>query len=499
MALDFQLKVSKMLDTIVIGAGFSGIGAAIRLKKAGIENFVILERKNEIGGTWRDNTYPGCACDIPSFLYCYSFEPNPNWSASFSPHYEILAYLKKCIDKYALASHIHYNCQVKALIFQENTASWDIRTNSATTYHARTVISCSGPLNEPIIPSFKDQTKFKGKSFHSLNWDHDYDLINKRVGVIGTGASAIQFIPKIAPKLKQLTIFQRTPPWIEPKVNVLFSKTAKRHFHKFPIYLRFWREFIYWILELRGLSQYKNNKVRAWRKKKAIKHLKNQISDPSLVQKLLPAYEIGCKRVLISNDYYPTLNRKNTQLETNPIACFVPEGIRTENGKIIPLDAIIYGTGFTTTRFSHIYDIIGRNQRNLIEEWNKQGAEAYKGINVSGFPNLLFVVGPNTGLGHNSIIHMMESQYKYIIDYLKKVLRTDPKQSFDLKPERQNAYNTELQSTLNQMVWNTGGCNSYYLRDGNGKNTSIWPGTTMKYRRQTKRIHLKDFNLLQSM
>lgn len=490
--------MQKTLDTIIIGAGFAGIGAAIQLKKQGVKNFLVLERKSEVGGTWRDNTYPGCACDIPSFLYSYSFELNPEWSASFSPHNEILDYLKFCVKKYGIEEYILYNTAVEEVRFDANKGSWKVTTQAEKNFKARTLISCSGPLNEPTYPEIKNRTTFKGPQFHSLHWQHNLDLTNKRIAVIGTGASAIQFIPKIAETAKEITVFQRTAPWISPKNNQAFPESSKNRFRKFPSYMRFWRELIYWLLELRGISQYKDNKMRQWRTKEAIDHLNAQISDPALRKKLTPDYIIGCKRILISDEYYPTLTKEHVHLETDPISTFTEKGVLTHSGKEIEVDIIIYGTGFKTTTFSHIYKVIGLNNRNLFEEWDQQGGQAFKGINVNGFPNFLITVGPNTGLGHNSIIHMMESQYKYILDYLKKLQRHPQNTFFDVKIEKQKAFNKKLQEELESMVWTTGGCQSYYLKDRGGKNTSIWPGSTMKYRKVTKKIHLSDYNILRA-
>lgn len=488
--------MDKILDTLIIGAGFAGIGAAIQLKKQGVKNFLILERKSEVGGTWRDNTYPGCACDIPSFLYSYSFELNPEWSASFSPHYEILDYLKFCVKKYEIEAHIIFNTAVEEVRFDASKGNWIINTATKQNFQARTLISCSGPLNEPSYPEIKNNKAFKGPQFHSLNWQHDLDLTQKRIAVIGTGASAIQFIPSIAEKAKSVTIFQRTAPWVSPKNNQRFSESSKKRFRKFPHYMRFWREFIYWILELRGMSQYKDNTMRKWRTKEAINHLHAQISDPILREQVTPDYAIGCKRILISDEYYPTLTKDHVHLETEAINAFTEKGILTQSGKEVEVDIIIYGTGFKTTTFSHIYKVIGLNNRSLFEEWNQQGGQAFKGINVSGFPNFLIVVGPNTGLGHNSIIHMMESQYNYIIDYLKQLQQQAPGAYFDVKLVQQQAFNTQLQQDLKNMVWSTGGCQSYYLKDSIGKNTSIWPGSTMKYRKATKKMKLSDYNIL---
>lgn len=486
----------KTIDTLIIGAGFAGIGAAIQLKKQGIKSFLVLERKSEVGGTWRDNTYPGCACDIPSFLYSYSFELNPEWSESFSPHNEILDYLKFCVKKYGIEEHIIYDTPVEEVRFDTTKGNWKIKTKTERNFEARTIISCSGPLNEPSYPEIKNREAFKEPQFHSLHWQHDLDLTNKRIAVIGTGASAIQFIPKIAETAKEITVFQRTAPWVSPKNNQIFTETAKNRFRKFPSYMRFWRELVYWLLELRGTSQYKDNKMRKWRTKEAMEHLNTQISDPVLREKLTPNYTIGCKRILISDEYYPTLTKEHVHLETDTISAFTEKGVLTQSGKEVEVDVIIYGTGFKTTTFSHIYKVIGLNNRSLFEEWNQEGGQAFKGINVNGFPNFMITVGPNTGLGHNSIIHMMESQYKYILDYLKKLSQHPPHSYFDLKIEKQKVFNTQLQKELEQMVWTTGGCQSYYLKNRAGKNTSIWPGSTMKYRKLTKKVKLSYYNIL---
>ena len=488
------MKEIEKMEVAIIGAGFAGIGAAIKLKEAGIEAIKIFERKKELGGTWRDNTYPGCACDIPSFLYSYSFEPNPEWSESFSPHNEILAYLKNCASKYDLYKHIQFETAVVSATFIDDNGYWEILDNNNKYYHARSVISCSGPLNEPVYPDIENKEAFEGELFHSLNWNHQYDLKNKRVAVIGTGASAIQFVPEIAPKVSQLTVFQRTAPWISPKNNQAIDEISKNRFRKFPAYQKFWREFIYWFLEFQGLSQYKDNKIRAWRKKVTTEHRISQIKDTDLLKKTTPNYEIGCKRILISDNYYPTLERENVTLETTSIKRFTKTGVELIDGHLLDFDVVIFGTGFKATTFGHIYDVIGLENRNLFKEWDITGAEAFKGINVSGFPNFMLVVGPNTGLGHNSIIHMMESQYNYIVDYLLK-LKKQPDNYFNIKPEVQKEYNNNLHKKLEPMIWNKGGCNSYYLIDGKGKNTSIWPGSTKSYRKLTRKTSLNDFKI----
>ncbi|MDW3648395.1 MAG: NAD(P)/FAD-dependent oxidoreductase [Bacteroidia bacterium] len=485
-------------DIAIIGAGFAGIGAGIKLREKGKNSFVIFERATELGGTWRDNTYPGCACDIPSFLYSYSFEPNPEWSRSFSRQGEILEYLKGCAEKYDILQHIQFNTNIKEISFNETHGYWHIYDDNGRETIARAIISAAGPFNTAFYPDIKGRESFQGESFHSMHWNHDYDLKGKRVAVIGTGASAIQFIPEIAKEVGELIVFQRTPPWIQPKMDNKITEKAKARFRKFPWYQRLWRELIYYFLENRGKAHFGNKKLRAKRKKEALDHLHASVKDPELRKKLTPDYEIGCKRILISEDYYPTLQLPHVQLHTDGIEEIQTKGLKSKNDSFIEVDAIIYGTGFYTTEFPEAYKVVGRAGRSQHDEWKESGPEAYYGISVSGYPNLLYMVGPNTGLGHNSIIHMMESQLNYILDYLDKLEQTDKASDyFDVNPEVQQSFNEEIQQSLKKMVWTDGGCKSYYLLNRDGKNTSIWPGSTIAYRKRTKKVKLEDYTLIQ--
>ncbi len=487
-------------DVGIIGAGFAGIGAGIRLKMEGYQSFIIFEKANEIGGTWRDNTYPGCACDIPSLLYSFSFEPNPNWSRSFSRQAEILDYLKYCAKKRDINRHICFNTEIKKVEFNKEAGRWKVTSQNGKTFTARLLISAAGPFNEAFIPNIKGKDDFEGEAFHSLHWNHDYDLEGKKVAVIGTGASAIQFVPEIAPKVKQLTVFQRTAPYITTKPDQEFTDTARDRFRRFPWYQRFWREFIYWFLEHQGRAQYANNSIRAKRKKEALDHLKNQISDPELRQKLTPDYEFGCKRVLISDEYYPTLERDNVELINESVYEILPNAVRTKLGVTRQVDTIIYGTGFYTTEFPNLYQLIGLSGHNLFDLFNQEGPEAYYGMTVKDYPNFFFMVGPNTGLGHNSIIHMMESQITYMLDYLRLLKETDNDRSyFNLKSEVQQTFNEEIQKRLATMVWSDGGCSSYYLKNQDGKNTSIWPGSTVAYRKRTKKVNINDYEIVKPL
>jgi len=484
-------------EIAIIGAGFAGVGAGIRLKMQGDSDFIIFERAAEVGGTWRDNTYPGCGCDIPSLLYSYSFEPKADWKWAFSRQAQILEYLKDCVKKYAIRPKIRFNTDISAVEFDEQQGFWRIEAKDGYQTTARMIVSAAGPFNAPFIPNIKGKETFEGETFHSLNWNHDYGLKGKKVAVIGTGASAIQFIPEIAPQVEKLTVYQRTPPWIMPKMDKEFTPKAKERFTKHPWYQRFWREFIYWFLEYRGKSNSGDLKMRAKRKKLSIGHLEASVSDPILKKKLTPDYEIGCKRILISDNYYPTLQRENVELIAGSASEICPRGIIDKEGNITEVDAIIYGTGFYTTKFADIFTVKGKGGRNLFEEWNKKGGEAYYGMAVNGFPNFMFMVGPNSGLGHNSIIHMMESQINYILSYVKQLRKTKKSNTyFEVKQEVQDQFNEDIQKKLADMVWSSGGCKSYYLQNMDGKNTSIWPGSTATYRQQTKKMKRKDYEVI---
>lgn len=485
----------KHLDAIIIGAGFAGIGMAIKLKKNGHESFLILERANEIGGTWRNNNYPGCACDIPSFLYSYSFELNPNWSNLCAPHKEILKYLKHCVNKYKLEDHLKTNTTVKSVVFKKNKGIWEITDSKGNVLSTKMVMAGVGGLNEPLFPKIEGINNFKGESFHSSNWNHKYNLNGKKIGVIGTGASSIQIIPHIINGLKKMTIFQRTAPWISPRKNIEITEISKNRFKKYPLYSRLCRELIYWILELRGMFKYKNSLTARALKKESSEFLKNSVKDKDLLKKLTPNYELGCKRILYSNLYYEAVQKKQVNFVTDNISKIVENGIIDSKGNLHELDAIIYGTGFKTAQFTHMFELEGLNGKKLFEEWNNNGGEAYYGMTSDDIPNFIFLVGPNTGLSHTSIIHMMESQYNYALDYLKN-LKRKPNTFFNLKKYVFNEFNKNLQKKLSKMIWSTGGCQSWYINGENKKNVTIWPGTTFLYRYKTRKVNMNDYNII---
>ena len=487
--------INKDFDAVIVGAGLAGIGMAIKLKKSGYNSFLILERGNEIGGTWRDNNYPGCACDIPSFLYSYSFELNPNWSNLCAPHSEILNYLHHCVSKYDLKKHIKINTSVEKVKFNKQSGKWKITDSNNESINSRLVLTGVGGLNEPFVPEIKGLNDFKGERFHSSNWNHNYDLKNKKIAVIGTGASSIQIIPHIVDQPKHMTVFQRTAPWISPRINTEITEKSKNKFKKFPFYNRILREFIYWTLELRGMFKYKNSFAARALKKESINFLNSSVLDKKLKEKLTPNYEIGCKRILYSNLYYSAIQKDNVSLVTENIKEIKKNGIVDKNNVFHELDAIIFGTGFKTAQFTHMFELEGINDKKLFEEWDINGGEAYYGMASNDMPNFLFLVGPNTGLSHTSIIHVMESQYNYALDYLKN-LKKKPNSYFNLKESVFRKFNEKIQKRLKKMIWYTGGCQSWYIAGENKKNVTIWPGTTISYRLKTKKIKISDYDII---
>ncbi|ABC31055.1 predicted flavoprotein involved in K+ transport [Hahella chejuensis KCTC 2396] len=479
-------------QVIIIGSGFAGLCMGIRLRQAGIEDFVILEQADDIGGTWRDNTYPGAGCDVPSHLYSFSFAPNPDWSRMFASQPEIWAYMQQCADRFGLRPFIRLNQRVTRAEFDETEDQWRVQVNGEAWLQARFLVSGVGALSRPAQPDIPGLSSYTGKLFHSARWDHNYDLTAKKVGVIGTGASTIQLLPNIAPLAAYTTVFQRTPPWILPKPDRMISPMERSLYRRYPFLLWLSRQVIYWVLEWRVMGFVLHPGVMKLVEKKALAHLTRQTTDPALRAKLTPQYTLGCKRVLISNDYYQALGRKDVALETTPIDRVTPSGVRTRDGVDHEFDAIILATGFQAAEAVIPFDLIGLGGVSLNQAW-EDGAEAMLGVTVSGFPNFFMVVGPNSGLGHSSMIFMIESQVNYILDAMNKARELGVRQ-IHLRSRAQRLFNESLQHRLQRSVWKSG-CQSWY-QTKSGKITTLWPGFTVEYRRRTRKVNEADYEWL---
>ncbi|MFV9651255.1 flavin-containing monooxygenase [Pseudomonas citrulli] len=482
---------SDSIDIAIIGSGFAGLCMAIKLKEAGFTDFFIAEQADTLGGTWRDNRYPGCACDVQSHVYSFSFAPNPDWTRQFAPQAEIRAYLEHCAVRFGLAPYLRFGMGLKRAVFDEQLQRWQLSFSDGRHVSARVLVSGMGALARPALPEIPGLDTFKGKRFHSQQWDHAYALKGKRVAVIGTGASAIQFVPQIAPQVAHLDLFQRTPPWIMPKPDRGISAFERWLFRHLPVTQRLVRGAFYWALEGRVLGFALHPRLMKMVQKVALRHLRKQVARPSLRKALTPDYTIGCKRVLISNDYYPALSRSNVEVVTDKILRIEADGVITADGIKHPADCLIFGTGFQATDPLPRGCIIGRDGVDLMDTW-RDGAHAYKGTTVPGYPNLFLIIGPNTGLGHNSMILMIEAQVTYILDALRQMQRHRIA-TVDVKPMVEQAYNRQLQDQLKRTIWNTGGCQSWYLDPRTGKNTTLWPASTWRFKRVTRQFALKDY------
>jgi cation diffusion facilitator CzcD-associated flavoprotein CzcO len=485
-------------DIAIVGAGFAGLGMAIRLKKAGYNSFIVFEKGNEVGGTWRDNTYPGCGCDVASHLYSFSFEPNPDWTRRFSKQPEILEYLKFCVQKNQLEPYIQLNTEILGIVFNQEKGFYTITDAIGKQTTARMVVAGLEPLNRPQIPDFEGLENFKGTVFHSSNWNHDYDLRGKRVAVIGTGASAIQFIPEIAEGVGKLYVFQRTAPWVIPKPDGEFSGFTKSLFRKLPFVRTAYREFLFWLNELIGLSFIGNKTIGKLARLQGEHHLKNQVKDPNLREILRPKFQIGCKRILVSDNYYPTIQKSHIQIVTSEIEKILANEILCKDGSKQEVDAIIFGTGFYVSeypeKFIKNYTISGLDGRNLFQEWTENGFEAFKGTTINGFPNLMFILGPNTGLGHNSVVHIMESQINYIMSFYENLRKKPPETYLNTKLNSQKKYNEKLQGMFENTTW-ASGCNNYYMNSAR-KNTTLYPRLNNHFRKETLQVDLEDYEVL---
>ncbi|MCC2639403.1 MAG: 4-hydroxyacetophenone monooxygenase [Moraxellaceae bacterium] len=463
---------------LIIGTGFGGLATAYHLKKAGERDFIILERKGDVGGVWRDNSYPGCACDVQSHLYSFSFAPNPDWSRHFSPQAEIHAYLRKCAKDFGLLPHVRFNHDVTGMDWQEEAGEWVVQTGQGE-FRARHVVGAFGSLSDPAIPRVDGLDNFQGQVFHSATWPKDFDPRGKRVAVIGTGASALQFIPAIQPEVAQMHVFQRTPPWVMPRHDGPIHAVTRLAYRRLPLLQQAERLRLYSQRESFALG-FMYPKLMQQAQKTALRHLQDAVRDPVLRAKLTPDYTLGCKRILISNTYYPALAQANVEVSTDGIATVTADGVIGRDGVERKVDAIIFGTGFQTKDLPFAHYIRNNQGRTLAEHW-AGSPKAYMGTTMHGFPNLYLLHGPNTGLGHTSVIYMLEAQAEHIVGVVKHAAQN----GYDIvepTAQAEQAFVRMIERDMKGTVWVAGGCDSWYL-DETGRNSSLWPNFTFKFRR----------------
>jgi cation diffusion facilitator CzcD-associated flavoprotein CzcO len=480
-----------MLDVLVVGAGFSGLCLAIRFKAAGL-NHLVLEQADDLGGTWRDNTYPGAACDVPSNLYCFSFAPNPDWTRVFPPQPEIEAYLHRTAGKFGVDDSFRFGKRVTGAAFNAARGCWRVEVNAGEeVFFARSLVIATGGLSRPRLPDIPGIEGFGGTVFHTARWRHDVDLAGKRVGLIGTGASAVQVVPEIAPDVARLTVFQRTASWVLPKHDGPVPAARRARYRRWPILQKFVRWLSFWRHDARAIAFTRAPWLLKWLRPVFLLPLHRQVRDPVLRRQLTPNFLLGCKRVLLSNEFYPALCRDNVTLVTDTIERITPRGIRMADGKDHRLDVIIACTGFHAAEAGVPFPVTGREGHDLNAVW-VDAATAYLGTTVHGFPNLFLMTGPNTGLGHNSVIGIIEAQAGHVLAALAELSRR-PGAAMDVRADVQRAYNVQLQSRLARTVWNTGGCSSWYLTRG-GINTTLWPDFSAVFYRRLGRFDAGDYS-----
>jgi cation diffusion facilitator CzcD-associated flavoprotein CzcO len=470
----------------IIGAGFAGLGMAVRLKQAGIDDFELLERAEDIGGTWRDNSYPGCAVDVQSHLYSYSFAPNPDWTKVYAAQEEIWAYIKRVAEEHGVPPHVRLGCTVTGGAWDEDAQRWHLHTTTGDV-DAQYVVSGMGPLSNPVPPDIPGLESFEGHVFHSARWDHEHDLTGRRVAVIGTGASAAQFIPEIQPRVEHLTVFQRTPPWTFLRMNRRITALEQALYRRFPLLQRLVRARQYVYRESMAVGLQRPDRVAGM---EAISRLRMrvQVRDPELRRKLTPDYRMGCKRILVTDDFHPALTKPNVDVVTDGIREIRPRGIVTRDGREHPADTLILGTGFEIMPVAD--PLTGRDGVPLAERW-KPRREAYLGTTVSGYPNYFMLVGPNTATGHTSVLLYAEAQIEYILRCITHVELAGA-QSLDVRPEVQRAFNDELRERLSRTVWVAGGCASWYL-DADHSSSVLWPGYTWQFRKALRGFAHADY------
>jgi cation diffusion facilitator CzcD-associated flavoprotein CzcO len=476
----------------IVGAGFGGIGAAIRLREAGYEDVVILERADGLGGTWWANTYPGCACDVAAHLYSFSFALNPDWSRFFAPQAEILDYLRQVARERGIEPLIRFGTEVTGARWDEDASRWRVDTDHGT-FSAQVLVSAAGALTEPKLPTLSGLESFAGAMFHSARWDHEHDLSGERVGVIGTGSTASQIVPEVQPRAARLTVFQRSPGWVLPRVDHPHSDAQKRLLRRFPALQRAIRSAIYYNNELLILGLVRRPRLLAGLERLALGYLQRQVPDAEIRAKLTPDYRIGCKRIIISSDFLATFMKPNVELVTDRIREVVPDGVVTQNGRKIELDTIVLATGFDVMNPPHFRHVVGRDGRTIREVWDEHGIRAYLGTVIPGFPNHFALLGPNTASGNNSALQPIEAQIGFAIDALRTMYARGAT-AVDVRRDVMDRFDEEIQRRLAPTVWNSGGCHSWYV-GADGRNFTIWPAFANEYKRRLARFDPAEFEL----
>jgi cation diffusion facilitator CzcD-associated flavoprotein CzcO len=488
--------MSERVSVAIVGGGFGGVAAGVELRRRGVEDFVLFERGEKLGGVWRANTYPGAACDVPSHLYSLSFAPYAGWSRRFSPGDEIQAYLEDVARRFDILPRARFGSDVERAEFDDEAGVWRLQIAGGDDVEADVLITACGQLCRPAIPDVAGLDRFKGTMFHSAHWDHEHDLSGREVAVIGTGASAIQFVPAIAPEVGKMTIFQRSAPWVVPKSDKAYSERTKRLYQRFPFLQRIWRKALWAFMEAMVPVFTRRPPVAArlasagFGGMSTINRHVQLHGDRKLLAATKPGYALGCKRILITSDWYPTLRRDNVELVTEVVREVVEDGVVTEDGRHHPADTIVFGTGFTATEFLAPMEVVGRDGRVLTDEW-ANGAEAYLGITVPSFPNMFLLYGPNTNHGTGSAIELLEAEARYAAE-AARLIESGAVERLEVRRDVHDSFQRELSERLADSVWAT--CSSWYVT-ANGRVTNNWPGTQTEYRRRTRTVATSDYDV----
>ncbi|MEV0060908.1 NAD(P)/FAD-dependent oxidoreductase [Nocardia sp. NPDC050718] len=479
------------VQVLIVGSGLSGLGTAIRLSQHGVTDYLVIERGPDVGGTWRDNTYPGAGCDVPSHLYSYSFALNPGWSRSFSPQAEIERYLREVADRYGVRDKHKFDCAMTAARWIDADGRWEVDTSDGA-FTADFVVSAAGVLAEPNLPDIKGISSFEGEIFHSARWNHDASLAGKKVAVIGTGSSAVQIVPSIAPEVERLDVYQRTATWVMPQLNRPYLAPERFAFKHVPGLQRLIRALIYTTRELFVITQVKYPWTGLLLEAVGRVKMRLEIRDPEKRRKVLPTHRVGCKRMLVSNKFYGALDRDNVDLVTDGIAEVRARSIVTEDGTEREVDAIVLATGFHVADSPTFNLYTGRDGRTVSEAADAEGYQMYKGTTVANFPNMFFMLGANSGLNYTSLIYIIESQINYIVDAIS-TMRARGLQSFEVKVDTQRAYNKALEPKMARTVWVNGGCTSWFL-DKHGNNSALWPDFSFRYRKLVRHFDIEAYD-----